>query len=47
MDGAMQPLHLFLSESMLSISRSHLWPFLKDHQDMRDVSDIAVWKVGL
>lgn len=46
-DGAMQPLHLFLRESISSISRNRLWSFLKNHQDMRNVSDIVVWKVGL
>jgi len=42
--GAMQPLHLFLVESKLPISRSPLWSSLKDHQEVS--FDIAMWKVG-
>lgn len=48
LDGAMQPLHLFLSESILLLFlESHLWSFRKDHQEMRDIFDMVVWKVGV
>lgn len=44
----MQPLQLFLTESIpLLFLESHLWSPLKDHQEMRDIFDMAVWKVGV
>lgn len=41
LEGAMLSIHLFLTELILSISRSNFWPSLKQIREM--FSDTAMW----